>query len=112
MQQNNNQSANQLFKNFLEESGKADLPKKEKDALFKTWLQDAIQTGTLQGTLDKVKEKINQSGNTDTQMPNATEQKPFRPLGMHPVTGTLVIFGVTSLVVWGIVETVKYFKKK
>ena len=105
-------SANQQFKNFLEETGQANLPKSQRDSLFKTWLQKAVEAGSLQNAIDNVKDKINQGGTGNTTSPAPTDAKPFRPLGMHPVAAGAVVIIVTTIAVYGIVQCVKYLKKQ
>lgn len=91
-------SANQAYKNFLEESGQSTLPKPEQTP-FKVWLEQAKATGSLSGLVNAVKDTVNKAGadkfgDASAAASVGTTAKPFRPLGLHP----LVAIGIVILV--------------
>lgn len=109
-------SANQAFKNFLEETGQADLPKAERNSLFKQWLDKVNATGELGGLLDMSKITFNEKleekfGSGNINKPTASQAKEFRPLGLHPIAFVGVTLAIGALLTYGIVVAIDKFGK-
>ena len=102
-------TANQAFKNFLEETNQAALPKAERDSLFKKWLQEVKDSGKISSLLTSAQDTLNDKGAEQLKQNTAVDavKKSFRPLGMHPILFTVVVAGV----IWGGYEIYKAVKK-
>jgi hypothetical protein len=104
-------SANQAFKNFLEETGQDGLTKPQRDSLFKTWLDKVRSTGQIADLVPAFKDTVNNTESKAGNEPAATSpavRKPFRPLGFHP----LVAAAGAAAIIYGVIKLVQYVKKK